>query len=136
MIVTHTQNADGQRRVYIGGKGSLECWIEPQPDGGGWTFHMDEAVTGQSLGPDDKHRWAVHTLLALADGLGVSPDDLAVVPFEAIAALHSSDPFAGRRLPTGKRKVPENAFLAMGPGVTRPRADFAYDAASERFRQR
>ncbi len=124
MIVTHTVNATGQRRLYLGGKRSLECWLEPTDDGG-WAFHLDEAVTGLTLSPADKRSWAVHTLMMLAGELDVAPEDLAAVPFEAIAALHATDPYAGRRLPTGRRKAPDNAFLSAAPGITRPRADFS-----------
>ena len=135
MIVTHTVNADGQRRLYLGGKGSLECWLEPT-DNGGWTFHLEAAVTGLALAPADRRLWAVHTLASLAHELDVAPGNLAGVPFEAIAALHASDPFAGRRLPTGRRKAPEKAFLASAPGITRPRADFVRDGTWDRHRQR
>lgn len=41
MIITHTQNQAGYRRIYLGAKFSLECWIEPQADGRAWTFHYD-----------------------------------------------------------------------------------------------
>jgi hypothetical protein len=50
MIVTHTQNAQGQRRLYLGGKSPLECWIEPDVDGVRWTFNALDAVTEKHSG--------------------------------------------------------------------------------------
>ena len=135
MIVTHTVNAEGLCRIYLGGKGSLECWLEPTTDGG-WTFHVEEAVAGLARSTDEKRSWAVRILMDLAYELDVAPDDLATVPFEAIAALHAPDPFAGRRLPTGRRKLPENAFLASPPGITRPRADFSRGDFERHYRPR
>ena len=134
MIITHTQNSTGQRRLYIGGKGSLECWLEPADDGS-WTFKLDEAVTGNRIPDTDKHTWAIHTLARLADELDVSFDDLAAVPFETIAALHSSDPFAGRRVATGRRKAIDNGYLAKAPNIKRPQSDFrSSDYAHQRQR--
>lgn len=131
MIVTHTQNASGQRRVSLNGKSSLECWIDPQADGRSWTFHLAEAVTGNVLSSDEQRSWAMHVLLRLARELDVSPLDLSSVPFEAIAALHSTDPFAGRRIATPRRKTIDQAFMATAPNVTRPRADFSPRSQSE-----
>lgn len=135
MIVTHTQNANGQRRIYLGGKSSLECWIEPK-DRYGWTFHFEEAVAGNHLSAEDKRDWAIHTLLSLATELNVAPQDLSAVPFERIAALHSADPFSGRRIATGRRKAIENGYLATVPGITRPQADFTADNYPNHRRQR
>ncbi|MEZ5776650.1 MAG: hypothetical protein R3D33_18640 [Hyphomicrobiaceae bacterium] len=136
MIITHTADAHGNRRLYIGGKGSLDCWLEPEADGRRWTFHLEEAFAGNRLTPADKHDWAVHRLLQLAEALAVAPEDLVSVPFEAIAALHAADPYAGRRVPVGRRKLPENAFLATAPGITRPRADFHAGERPRHQRQR
>jgi len=124
MIVTHTQNAQGACRIYLGGKGSLECWIEPGADGTSWTFHLDAAVTGNCLSPDDQRDWAICTLMRLARALDVSPIDLAGVPFEAIAGLHASDPFAGRRVATPKRRTTEAGYIATRPDIRRPSMDF------------
>lgn len=134
MIVTHTQNANGQQRVYLGGKGSLECWIEPLSDKRAWKFHLEEAVTGNKLSDSDKHRWAIFTLLELADELHVPPDDLASVPFEMIVALHAGDPYAGRRVAAPRRQALDQAFMATTPNVRRPQADFtARDYDERRF---
>lgn len=121
MIVTHTQNADGQRRVYLGGKGSLECWIDPKSGGQRWTFHLAEAVSGTPLSPNEQREWATHMLLSLARELNVSPLELHDVPFEAIAALNSHDPFEGRRVATPRRNALDKAFVSAAPHITRPR---------------
>ena len=125
MIVTHTMNADGARRVYLNGKGSVECYIEPAADNRGWTFHLDQAVTGNVLSEEELRTWAIHTLTELSDALNVAPQDLKAVPFECIAALHESDPFANRRLAVPRRKAAEHCFMATAPNVgNRPRADY------------
>ena len=125
MIVTHTQNAAGQRRVYLGGKGSLECWIDPATHGQGWTFHIAEAVTGLPLSTEDQRRWAIHMLLKLAEILDVPAQELKTVPFDCIAALHSDDPFKGHRTPAPRKRSQDQSFMATPPQMTRPRADFA-----------
>ncbi|MEQ1670135.1 MAG: hypothetical protein ABL893_04685 [Hyphomicrobium sp.] len=137
MIITHTQNAQGQHRVYLGGKGSLECWIEPEADKRAWIFRLEEAVTGNRLSDDDKRIWAIHTLLELANELHVPPDDLKSVPFEMIAALHNSDPYAGRRVAAPRRQALEQAYMATTPNVRRPRFDYTENYhSSRRFNQR
>ncbi len=120
MIVTHTRSADGLCRVYLGGKSSLECWIEPKADGRGWSFHLENAVAGNALSTDDKRDWAVHTLVELARPLETAPNELAAVPFERIAALHSADPFAGRRVAAPRRRTLDAGYMATPPGITRP----------------
>lgn len=135
MIITHTQNQAGQRRVYIGGKASLECWIEPTTNGA-WSFHLDESIAG--VGTDDatKRAWAKHMLLALADALAVAPADLAAVPFEAIAALHTASAYANRRVPLPRRAPIENSFMATPPHITRPSGDYRGDRAHDQRRTR
>jgi hypothetical protein len=122
VIITHTQNANGERRIYLGGKGSMECWLEPQEKG--WTFKLDAAVTGQPLDQQQSREWATHILLQLAETLNVSHHDLAAVPFETIAALHSTDPFAGRRTSLGRRRPIEQGFVSTAPNIRRPQAEF------------
>jgi len=136
MIVTHTQNANGDTRLYIGGKGSLECWIEPRKDGRTWTFHLDEAVTGNHLSPDDRRQWAIHTLISLAQSLNVSPQDLASIPYEAICALHATDPFAGRRVAQSKRRTIEAGFMATRPDIRRPTTDFSSSNTDDQSRSK
>ena len=135
MIVTHTRNANGHRRVYLGGKSSLECWIEPKADNIGWTFHVDRAVTGNQLTDADTKAWAIHTLLKLSQALQVAPADLAAVPYERIAALHTGDPFAGRRIASGRRASIDHGFLSTPPNIRRPAGDFR-QADQGTFRQR
>lgn len=133
MIVTHTRNAEGRCRVYLGGKGSLECWIEPKADGRGWSFHINQAVTGNALTPEDERAWAVHMLFALARLLNTPPGELADVPFECIAALHSEDPYANRRVAAPRRRAIDNGFMGTVPGITRPQGDYIQrDGASHR----
>jgi hypothetical protein len=124
VIVTHTQNATGQRRIYLGGKSSLEAYIEPKADNIGWTFHVDQAVTGNQLSDTDTKAWAIHTLLQLSEELKVAPDDLAAVPFESIAALHTISPFEGRRIAAGRRAAVNHGFLATPPHINRPQSSF------------
>lgn len=136
MIVTHTMTATGQRRIYLGGKASLEAWIEPDPDGTGWKFHLDAAVTGQHLSEHDRRSWAIHMLADLADELAVAPNDLAAVPFEAIAALHVVDPYAGRRIAVPRRRSIDAGYMATPPNITRPKADFTHrDQDHQRHRR-
>jgi hypothetical protein len=80
MIVTHTQNAQGQRRLYLGGKSSLECWIEPDEDGTHWQFKALDAVTGNDLTDDERRACMTHYLLGLARELGIPPLELAHMP--------------------------------------------------------
>jgi hypothetical protein len=135
VIVTHTQNADGQRRIYLGGKSSLEAYIEPKADNIGWTFHLDQAVTGNQLTDADTKAWAIHTLLKLSEELDVAPDDLAAVPFESIAALHTTSPFEGRRIAAGRRASINHGFLATPPNIRRPQADFTQTPGRSARRQ-
>jgi hypothetical protein len=124
VIITHTQNATGHRRIYLGGKSSLECWLEPKDDNKTWSFHLDNAVTGNRLTEADTKAWAIHTLFKLAEALNIAPDDLAGVPFESIAALHSADPFTGRRVAAGRRATQSHGFLSTPPQIRRPSTDF------------
>lgn len=113
MIITLTENAKGQRRVYLGGKSSLECWIEPKADGNAWTFHIEPAVAGVQLSNDERRAWGLHTLKILADELGVDRRVLPAVPFPSIAALHTADPYLERRVASPKRRVIENGYTAV-----------------------
>ena len=124
MIITHTQNADGQRRIYLGGKSSLEYWIEPKHDSTGWTFHWNipSPVNGST---ESKNRQsAVHVLTQLSVQLNVPPHEIATVPFETIAALHTSDPFSRRRVSHGRRRTIEQGYMSTAPESRRPQADF------------
>lgn len=122
MIITHATNAQGQRRVYLGGKSSLECWIEPDTDGVGWTLHVEPAVTGNPLVPEAQRDCAIQTLLNLADQLDVAPADLKPVPFERIAALHTGNPFECRRIAVPRSKAADHCFMASAPSTPKPGA--------------
>lgn len=116
MIVTNTINIDGQRRVYLSSRGSLECWIEPRNDNDLWDFHLESSVTGNHLDSADKHQCAVHILFQLAQALNVSPYELRAVPFHKIAELHSVSPFEGRRAPSPKSHTLHSSYFATPPG--------------------
>lgn len=120
MIITHTINGDGHRRIYLGGRASLECWIEPKADGAGWTFHAETASGAYALADEAMKAWAKHTLLNLSDELRVTPGELAAVPFERIAALHMGNPTDYRRTAVNKRQSREYGFVAAAPNVDRP----------------
>jgi len=135
MIVTHTQNAAGQRRVYLGGKSSLECWITPHDDGKGWRWNADHAVSGNPLSADDARAWVNFMINQLAEAVGVAPNDLPTVPFEVIAALHTANPFDGRRIAAPRRNALDQGFMATVPGITRPRAESASEGRP-RWKQR
>lgn len=136
MIVTHTVNATGDRRVYLGGKSSVECWIEPDAAGIGWTFRVDVSPTAFPLTHEQMRSWAGHTLLALAEALGVPPLALKAVPFERIAALHSANPAEFRRVALPKRQAVEQGFMATRPNITRPQANFNYADSTQSTRRR
>lgn len=133
MIITHTTNGQGHARVYLGAKSSLECWIEPAADGIAWTLHLGESFCGVRINEADKRTWAAHTLMKLAHALNVAPNDLAAVPFEAIASLHMSDPFLHARRPASRRPDKEFAFVATVPNTTRP-AEYKSASAHSRHR--
>lgn len=127
MIVTHTLNAQGHRRVYLGGKASVECWIEPAADGVAWSFHMDTAQTVYPLPDDTMRSWAKQVLLELAAEIGTTPEDLKAVPFERIAALHTTNPADYGRAPAPRRQAYTHAFTTTPPEIKKP------DAASHSF---
>ena len=113
MIVTHTRNAAGEQRVYLGGKGSLECWIEPDQTSGHWRVRVDEAVAGNRLTVPDKQAWVRYMLTELANLLDVPIDQLPVVSLSDIAALHVSDPCTGRRAKAPAQRRREANFVAV-----------------------
>lgn len=124
MIVTLTTNVHGHQRLYLGGVGSLEAWIEKADDGRHWTFHMGDAVGGSQLSDRDKRAAAIHLLLELARLLDCPPDDLAHVPFQVIASLHNANPRENRRMATPRRDLAEHAYMATAPNMRRPKGDF------------
>lgn len=135
MIVTHTQNAQGQRRLYLGGKSSLECWIEPDEDGTHWQFKALDAVTGNDLTDDERRACMTHYLIGLACELGIPPLELAHTLFEALAATHTSNPLDCRRVAMPRSKTVEHGYMATTPNIRRPATDFAY-RDTHHFRRR
>jgi hypothetical protein len=123
MIVTYAINPEGKARIYLGGKGSVEAYLEPAADGRTWSFHIMPAATGLELPPDTMRQWAVYTLSELATALDVDPRHLKDVPFDCIAALHAPDPFESRRIASPRRPA-EHSYMAARPGTTRPATDF------------
>lgn len=120
MIITHATNGQGHARVYLGGKSSIEAWIEPAADRVAWTFHLGESFSGAPISDADKRACASLTLLKLSELLSVAPSDLSSVPYERIAALHTADPFLNSRIPASKRPNMDFAFVAAAPHMTRP----------------
>lgn len=133
MIVTHTRNAQGHHRVYLGGKASVECWIEPAADGIGWSFHMDTAPTTYPLQDDTMRAWAKQVLFDLAAEIGAEPENLKAVPFDRIAALHTTNPADYGRAPAPRRQAYAHAFVATPPEIKQPSAAFSSHGFS-RFR--
>lgn len=134
MIVTHTTNPEGHRRVYLGGKSSLECWIEPLADGISWSFHLETAPGRYPLRDDQRRAWAAHTLMALAEELAVSPEELTTIAFERIAALHTASPLEYRRIAVPRRQRMEHGFMAEPPRVTSPSPQFRRAGGARRQR--
>lgn len=136
MIITHTVSEDGHRRIYLGVKLSIECWLEPHADGKGWGFHYDTCPGAIPMPPSDLRRWAAHVLMQLCHELNVAPDQLAAIPFDVIAALHAEPVTHHRRIPTPKRHINERGFMSTTPNVTRPSADYRARDFDDRQRQR
>lgn len=137
MIITHTQSQDGHRRIYLGAKLSLECWIEPKEDGRSWTFRYDASTGATHIAESDKRTWAEFLLMQLCGELNVAPDTLNQVPFEAIAALHTALPTHHRRVASPQRKVTDYGYMSTPPNTTRPSSDYrSRDFAQEQQRQR
>jgi hypothetical protein len=135
MIITHTMNAEGLRRVYLGGKSSLECWVTPLSDGIAWKLHTDVAPGSAPLADTEMRSSVTHLLLSLAHELNVAPLDLNGVPFEMIAALHTTNPLEYRRITVPRRQAVEHGYMATAPNITRPRADYTTEDFDNR-RQR
>lgn len=136
MIITHATDRHGNRRVYLGGKASVECWIGPDADGTTWSFHT-ETAPGAYAPPDATMRaHATHILLALAAELGTPPEDLKTVPFERIAALHTANPAEYRRTAVPRSQQAQHGFMATMPNITRPSADFRGEGFARTQRRR
>lgn len=135
MIVTLTTNVHGHQRLYLGGTGSFEIWLEKAEDGRHWTLHTANGLGGNHLAEADKRATAAHRLMALCEMLGCKPDDLPHVPFQVLASLHVSDVRENRRMATPRKSIVEHAYMATAPDMRRPRADFRSEHFEE-FRRR
>lgn len=124
MIISHTVNVNGKRRVYLGAKGSIDTWLEPKDDGKAWRVRCT---------PDDMHmltvddvRQSVMALMEkLAAALGVTAHQLDAVPFDTIARMHSTSTTRDRRIPSPQRDVIETGYMVTPPGVARSKTDFS-----------
>lgn len=124
MIVTHTVNPQGHRRIYLGAKASIECWIEPAADGKAWLFHLESSASCYPRADTELRQWAQQILMKLAAELSVAPAELNSVPFEAIAALHTSDPVDYRRVPMARRQRADHGYFNTAPEITQPQSRF------------
>ena len=137
MLVTLTTNIHGHERIYLGGTGSFEVWLEKADDGRHWTLHAAEGLAGTPLAEADKRAVATHRLLSLCHLLdNCSPDDLAHVPWQVIKSLHNADNREHRRMATPRRNVAEQAYMATSPNMTRPKGDFRAEHADYYRRSR
>lgn len=136
MIVTHTRNPQGHRRVYLGSKASVACWIEPAADGIAWSFHIDTAATAYPLSDDALRQMATHVLLELAAAIGATPQELKGVPFEGIAALHTANPADSARAPAPRAQAYAHAFVTMPPNIAQPGAPFTGGCDPRHHRRR
>ena len=123
VIITHATNRAGKARIFLGGRGSVDAYIDPDTNGRTWSFHIKPAPAACELPPDAMRAWAVHTLMELAKALDVAPEHLKDVPFECIAALHVPNPFENCRM-RAPRRQPDNGYMAIEPGLSRPATDF------------
>ena len=123
MIITHTVNCEGKRRIYLGGKFSLEGWIEEADAHTGWRFRCD-IDDNSYLSPDQVRAWATSLLTQLAAQLSVSLADLPSVPFDTIATLHTVSRMRERHIPAPQRDAFETGYMTTPPGVKRAKTDF------------
>lgn len=124
MIISHTVNVNGQRRIYLGGKGSIDTWLEPKDDGKAWRvrFTPDDM---HMLTADDVRHSVVALMEKLASVLGVTAHQLDGVPFDAIARFHCTSTTRDRRIPSPQRDVIETGYMVTPPGVARSKTDFS-----------
>ena len=121
MIITHTINGDGHRRIYLGGRASVECWIEPAADGVQWSFHMEQSGCCYPVSDHALREWAKSVLLNLSTEVGCAPTDLKSVAFDRIAALHVTSPLENRRMAVPSRQHNASGFVSAAPQIKQPR---------------
>lgn len=119
MIVTHTINSKGERRIYLGASSQLECYILPLADGTAWTLKYQASPMSRAIPQDRLHAWVRERLMALCDMLGVSLESLSSVPYDDIAALHTPPPIHDRRVGAIAHPL-ATTFVAHIPGTPPP----------------
>jgi hypothetical protein len=124
MVITHTTNIQGRARIYLGVTGSLQGIIEPIDGTTTWKFDLLEGLGGSPLAETERKQCAIHILKVLSHEINVAYEDLAAVPFEMIATLHTASPLDHKRMAVPKKQTAETSYMASAPKTTRPRADF------------
>ncbi len=124
MLLTHTVNHEGTRRIYLGCTFSLQAWLEASDDSTSWSFAYDVSQAPPHMDAYAMRQWAAGLLKTLADTLNVAPCELSQVPFDTIAKLHTVPDTHGRRIPSPQREVIETGYMPTPPGTARSKADF------------
>lgn len=124
MIISHTVNVDGKRRIYLGAQSSIETWLEPKADGKAWSVRY--ATNGCTYLDTKAIATAVIAQMhQLADALRVTPHELDGVAFDTIADMHTTSTMRDRRIPSPQRDMIETGFMVTPPGVARTKNDFS-----------
>lgn len=124
MIISHTVNVNGQRRIYIGAQSSIEIWLEPKEDGKRWSVRHNASGLAH-LEPRDLLHAVIAQMVALAQTMQVTPQQLDTMTFDAIAAFHSTSSTRERRIPSPQRDMVETGYMVTPPGVQRSKNDFS-----------
>lgn len=124
MIISHTVNVDGKRRIYLGAQSSIDTWLEPKDDGRRWSVRFNSSDCGYHS-REDILQAIVGQMNRLARALAVEPERLDDVAFDAIAALHTASNTRERRIPSPQRDTIETGFMVTPPGVARSKNDFS-----------
>lgn len=124
MIISHTVNVDGKRRIYLGAQSSIDTWLEPKEDGRHWSVRFNTSDCGYHSG-DDILKAIVGQMHQLAKALAVTPSQLDNISFDAIAALHTASTTRERRIPSPQRDTIETGYMVTPPGLSRSKNDFS-----------
>lgn len=124
MIISHAVNVDGKRRIYLGAQSSIDTWLEPKQDGKTWSIRFTPTDCGYHSQQQILEAIVCH-MHRLAAVLGVTPSGLDHVPFDDIAALHSTSTTRERRIPSPQRDTIETGYMVTPPGVQRSKNDFS-----------
>lgn len=124
MIISHTVNVDGKRRIYLGAQSSIDTWLEPKEDGCGWSIRFN--TNGCTyLGREELVRAVIAQMHQLAETLNVTPHQLDDITFDRIAELHTVSTNRERRIPSPQRDIIETGYMVTPPGVMRSKNDFS-----------